>query len=339
MAKQPDPPQPDLPPIPRRALLAGPLLLATAGARAEEAYPAGPVTLVAPFATGGAADLAARTLAAFAPRHLPNRNASIRVENRVGASGAIGTLSVARAKPDGATLLLARVAPCAILPAIDSRTPYAWDGFTVLGLLDETPFVLCVRADAPWRNVGELLSALRERLGRLAFGTTGPATLPDLGVRALFIAAGLPFDAAVAQPHAGGGAAVAALVAGEVQFLGGNLSELSGSIGTGTLRPLLVGGRQRLRGLPDVPSAGEEGFELLVPITGWNALYGPPGLPEPVVAAWGGVLRDLAKDGGWLAATRRAGALPRLLGPEETRDFVRDQAAVYRDLAKRMGLV
>jgi tripartite-type tricarboxylate transporter receptor subunit TctC len=121
------------------------------------------VLLVAPFSAGGAADIAARTLAHHAGRHLPNPAATIVVENRTGASGAVGTQSVLRARPDGHTLLLARIASAAILPATDPRTPYAWDDFAMLGLLDENPYVVAVRADAPWRTLQELLAALRER--------------------------------------------------------------------------------------------------------------------------------------------------------------------------------
>ncbi|WP_431272602.1 tripartite tricarboxylate transporter substrate-binding protein [Dankookia sp. P2] len=91
--------------------------------------------------------LPARLLVRHVQRHLPNPRASLLVENRPGASGAVGTQFVAKARPDGQTLLLARVASSAILPATDPRTPYAWDEFTMLGLLEETPFVLCVRAD------------------------------------------------------------------------------------------------------------------------------------------------------------------------------------------------
>ena len=127
------------------------------GSDAPPPYPTRPITLVAPFSPGGSADAAARLLATHAPRHLPETKARINVENRAGASGAIGTNLVARAAPDGHTLLLARVASSAILPAMDPRTPYGWDEFTMLGLLYETPFVVCVRTDAPWKSLGDLL--------------------------------------------------------------------------------------------------------------------------------------------------------------------------------------
>ena len=330
----------------RRALLAAGLspVLAAAmpgGARAEDAppYPDRPVTIVAPFSAGGAADIAARTLAAHAGRHLPNPAATLVVENRTGASGAVGTQSVARAKPDGQTLLLARIASAAILPAMDPRTPYAWDEFTMLGLLDQNPYVIAVRADAPWPTLRELLVALRERPGALNFATTGPATILDLGVRQLFAVAGLPIDAGVAVPFRGGGEAVAAVLGGQAQFLGNNLSDTAGAIAAGQLRALVVGTAEPLPALPGVPTAQEAEVPELAQITGWNALFGPPGLPEPVVAAWTRAVAALRQDEGWQAATRRVGSIPRLLGPEETRAFVAGQVALYRDLARRLGLI
>jgi tripartite-type tricarboxylate transporter receptor subunit TctC len=329
---------------PRRALLAVlpaalPWSLA-APAGATTRYPEQPVVLVAPFGAGGAADLAARTLARYAPRHLPNPDASLTVENRTGASGALGTQFVARAVPDGATLLLARVSAAAILPAIDPRTPYAWDSFSFLGLLDENPFVICVRADAPWKTLAELLMALREAPGKLGFATTGPATILDLGIRHFFAAAGLPLDAGVAIPFRGGGEAVAALVGGQVQFIGNNLSDTIGAINRGELRALVIGTRrERHPALPAVPTAREAEFEALAEITGWNALYGPAGLPASIIEAWAAATPALRQDAGWMAATRELGSYPRLLPPEETRDYVRAQVALYRDLARRLGLI
>lgn len=329
-----------MPHIARRTLAAGlGLLAAPRPLRATGRYPDAPVTLIVPFSPGGAADLAARILAARAGRFLPNPDAAITVEHRIGASGAVGTAAVARARPDGTTLLLARVSASAILPAIDPRTPYAWDEFSMIGLLDENPFVICVRADAPWRTLAALAAALRDQPGRLAFATTGPATLLDLGVRQMFASLGLPIDAGNAVPFRGGGDAVAGLLDGRAQFIGTNLSDLIAEIQAGQLRPLVVAMAERVPALPNVPTAREAEVESLARVTGWNALFGPPGLPEEVVQAWSVALAALRRDPGWIIATRGLGSIPRTLGPEETREYVRAQVALYRDLARRLGLL
>lgn len=326
----------------RRALIAGlPLLAGPAVLRATEAaaYPAAPVTLVVPFSASGAADIAARLLARHVPRHLPNPGAVVEVENRPGASGAVGTQSVARAKPDGQTLLLARVASSAILPATDPRTPYGWDEFSMLGLLEETPFILCVRADSPWETLRDLVTVLREQPGRIPFATTGPATLLDLGIRHLFATAGLPIDAGLAVPFRGGGDAVAALVDGRVQFLGTNLSDALPPLHAGKLRGLVIGTTERLRILPAVPTAREADMPGLASVTGWSALFGPAGLAEEPVRAWTAALAALREDQAWQQGVRAAGGVPRLLGPEETRAYLRGQVAFYRELGRRLGLI
>lgn len=329
-------------PLSRRALLGAlPLMAGAMPARAAEAspYPVAPVTLVVPFSAGGAADIAARLLVRHVRRHLPNPQATLLVENRAGASGAVGTQYVAKARPDGQTLLLARVASSAILPATDPRTPYAWDEFSMLGLLEETPFVLCVRADAPWETLRELITVLREQPGRIPFATTGPATLLDLGVRHLFATAGLPIDAGFAVPFRGGGDAVAALLEGRVQFLGTNLSDALPALRDGRLRGLVIGTTERLRILPAIATAREVEMPGLASVTGWSALFGPPALEEVPQRAWLAALAALRGDQAWQAGVRDAGGIPRLLNPEETRTYLRGQVAFYRDLGRRLGLI
>ncbi|TDH63073.1 tripartite tricarboxylate transporter substrate binding protein [Dankookia rubra] len=302
-------------------------------------YPAAPITLVVPFSAGGAADIAARLLVLHVQRHLPNPRATLLVKNRTGASGAVGTQFVAKAKPDGQTLLLARVASSAILPATDPRTPYTWDEFSMLGLLEETPFVLCVRADSPWETLRDLITALREQPGRIPFATTGPATLLDLGVRHLFSTAGLPIDAGFAVPFRGGGDAVAGLLDGRVQFLGTNLSDALPALRDGRMRGLVIGTNERLRILPAIATAREAEVPGLTGVTGWSALFGPPALEDEAQRSWVTALAALRDDQSWQDGVRGAGGIPRLLTPEETRAYLRGQVAFYRDLGRRLGLI
>jgi tripartite-type tricarboxylate transporter receptor subunit TctC len=296
------------------------------------------VTLVAPFTPGGAADIAARTFAAHAVRHMGPDPQAVMVENRAGASGAIGTQYVARARPDGHTLLLARVAASAILPAIDPRTPYQIDDFTWLGLLDLNPYVVCVRADAPYNDLASLLNAIRAAPGTLNFATSGPATILDLGVRHLLATAGLPIDAAQAVPYRGGGEALAALLGGQAQFGGNNLGDMMGAIRNGQIRALVVTGDTRLPELPDVPTAAEAGVAALSQIAGWNALAGPAGMAAETVEFWSRVVAAIGRDPEWLAVTRRIGSVPYVTDGAAARAHVAAQIELYRGLARQLNL-
>ena len=302
------------------------------------AQPAGSISLIVPFSPGGSADLTARTLAHHAQRLLPDPWRLV-VENRPGASGAVGTRAVAEAVPDGRTLLLARVGSSAILPAIDGRTAFAWDDFTFLGLLDENPYLIAVRADAPWASLEALATGLRDSPGRLRFATSGPATILDLGIRQFFVAAGLELDAGTAVARAGGADAVAALLDGQADFIGSNLPELAAPLRDGRLRALAVSGTTTLPPpLDAVPLMRDAGHPALEPLLGWSALAGPPGLAEPVLALWAGLLASLAQDDAWAAATRRLGSRPRVLPSPAARAFIGEQVEMYRALARRLGL-
>jgi len=322
--------------ITRRAALAGSLGLSAMSATAQVLDR--PVTLVAPFSAGGAADLAARIFAAHAPRHMGTPPQPVIVENRTGASGSIGTHYVARARPDGHTLLLARLGSSAILPAIDPRTPYTIEDFTWLALLDENPFVICVRTDAPWADLRALLDAIRAAPGTLNFATSGPATILDLGIRHMLVSANLPIDAAQALPFRGGGEALTALLGGHAQFVGNNLGDMLGAIQQGQVRALLVSGDARLPSLPGVPTAAEAGLPALSALAGWNALAAPANLPEPVLEFLVRVARATTQDAEWLTATRRTGSVPRFLDGAATRAHVEAQIALYRNLARRLNL-
>ena len=318
--------------IPRRLAMAGCMALCarTATSQALERS----VSLIAPFSAGGAADIAARLFAAHAPHHMGVPQPII-VDNRTGASGSIGTQYVARARPDGHTLLLARVGSSAILPATDLRTPYSVEDFTWLGMLDENPFVIGVRADAPWSDIDALLRAIRAAPGTLNFATSGPATILDLGVRHMLASAGLPIDAAQALPFRGGGEALTALLGGHAQFVGNNLGEMLGAIQQGQVRALVISGGITL---PGVPSAMDAGLPALAALAGWSALAAPANLPEAMEEYWTRVVAATTRDPGWLAATRRTGSVPRAMGGAATRAHVIAQITLFRDLAQRLNL-
>ena len=299
-------------------------------------YPTRSILLVVPYTAGSDADLAARNLAQHAPRFLNGQ--TIVVLNQPGASGAIGTLAVKNAAPDGYRLLLARIASQVILPATDRKTPYKSDEFTLLSVLEINPYVCAVRSDGPYQSMKDLIADVRKRPGQLNFATVGEGSLQNFGPQYLFSLVGLPKDAAVGIPYKGSGELTASLAGGQVQFACSNLGALLGQIRAGALRPLMTTTREPVKELPGVPTARSLGWPEMERLAAWSALAGPPGLPREVVARWADVMAKLAHDPAWLSGNEKLGGIPAVRSPAETEKFVRDQYQLYERLAERLGL-
>lgn len=317
-------------------LLAGALILMVASTATSAPYPDKPILVVAPFTAGGDSDLAARNLTAVFPKYTGQNGV---VLNKVGASGAIGSEYVKKAVADGYTLLLARVGSQATLPALKPDLAYKWNEFTFLGLLELNPYVCAVRADSPYKTFGDLVEGVRKNPGKLKYSTAGVGTIHEMGPQMLFDILKLGKDAGIQIPYKGGGDATVALMSGEVDINCTNLGTALSFIKSGQLRALMTTTPERYKEIPNVPTAKEVGYPQLERIIGWSALYGPPGMDRKLVAYWGGVLQKVAQDPQWITATERIGSVPRILPPEETARFVKEQFETYDRLGKAIGLV
>ena len=255
-----------------------------------------------------------------------------------GASGAIGTLAVRNASPDGYHLLLARIAAQVILPATDRKTPYRSDDFTFISMLEVNPYVCAVKSDAPYTSMKDLVAEIRRQPGKLNFATVGDGTLQNFGPQYLFSLVGLPKDVAVGVPYKGSGELTASLLGAHVQFACSNLGALLAHFRSGALRPLMTTMREPLKELPDAPTARSLGWPEMEQLAAWSALAGPPGLPRSVVDLWGNALASLARDPAWLAGVEKLGGIPAVRSSVETARFVRDQYQLYEKLAERLGL-
>ncbi|MBW2145697.1 MAG: tripartite tricarboxylate transporter substrate binding protein [Deltaproteobacteria bacterium] len=312
------------------ALLATPLFCFGAG------YPEKPITLVAPYGPGGASDLASRTLATVAHNYIGQ---PVLVVNKTGASGAVGSAYVKQSKPDGYTLLLARVGCNAVAPAIQANLPYKWDDFTMLGLLELNPFVFVVHADSPIKSLKDLVNTLKSKPGTLSYSTSGPGTILDFGPKILFQRIGLGKDAGTMIPYRGGGGAAAALVGKHVNFLGINLAPVLSHILGGRLRALAVTTKERFRDIPDVPTVRELGYPELEVVIGWSGLFGPPNMDKAVIDKWVKALQGVEKDKSWNTLTKKLGSIPYIIPPAETKAFVGKQYNMFHDLAVKLDLV
>src|SRR5918999_330456 len=253
-------------------------------------YPARPIHFVVPFSAGSDAELAARNLAQHAPRYLGGQ--PVVVLNQPGASGAIGTQAVRNAPADGYTLLLARIASQVILPATERKTPYQWNDFTLLSLLEINPYVCAVKSDAPYASMKDLVEAIRRQPGKLNFATVGAGTIQNFGPQYLFSLLSLPRDAAVGIPYKGPGELTSALVAGHVQVACSNLGALFGQLRSGTLRALMTTTPEPLKELPGVPTARSLGWPEMENLAAWSALVGPRGLAPEVLERWSEALKQ-----------------------------------------------
>ena len=300
-----------------------------------QGYPNKPITFVIPFAAGGDSDLSGRNVAQFVPKYLNNQ--PIVPINRVGASGVIGAMAVRTAPADGYTLLVARIATHAVVPALDSKAPYKWNEFTMLSLIELNPYICFVKGDSPYRTAAALMTEIRANPGKLNFSTAGIGTSQNMAVQYWMTLAGLTKDHAVGIHYKGGGEVTTAVLGGQVQFACNNAPTVIPHVKSGTLRALLVT-PDRLPELPDVPSAREAGFPDMEKIVGWTALMGPPGLPKEVVDRWVDAFAKLARDSDWQSGNAKLGGIAAIRSPAETEKFVREQYELYDKLVTALGI-
>ncbi|MBY0335311.1 MAG: tripartite tricarboxylate transporter substrate binding protein [Acetobacteraceae bacterium] len=262
----------------RRALGALPMLALAAPALGQEAWPARPVTLVVPWAPGGSTDTLARILA---QRVAADVGQPILVDNRPGASGTVGHLSVARARPDGYTLLIGTNSTYAMAPHLLDSIPYDNErGFTPLGLLAYTPQYLCVHPALPARDVAGLLAHARANPGRLSYSSSGAGSSAHLAVELFNAMAGIDM---LHVPYRGGAPALQALIANEVQFSAVDAVSALQPMRAGAVRAVAVSSRERQPTAPDVPTVRESGLPEFECSTDF-ALFAPPELPALLVA-------------------------------------------------------
>lgn len=255
----------------RRRLLA--VCLAGLPLATWAAWPERPITIVVPAAAGGTTDIAARVLAEKMSKDL---GASIVVENKGGGGGGIGTAHVARARPDGHTLLMGNIGPVAINFSLYKQLTYKETDLRGITNVISVPNVLVVHADSPVRNVQELVNLAKTR--RLNVSTSGVGQSPHMSSEMFRQKAGMEVTLV---PFPGAAPAVTALLGQQVDFMIDNLPSSIPHIRAGKFRPLAITSAARSPQLPDVPTMTEAGVPMEV--TAWFGLMAPAGTPDAVV--------------------------------------------------------
>jgi tripartite-type tricarboxylate transporter receptor subunit TctC len=253
------------------------VLATTAGtALAEPGFPSKPVHIFVPYAAGGGVDVLTRTLGDVVSKQWGQ---SVVVENRPGAGGVIASQAVATSAPDGYTLIMV-ASGHATNPFLYPKIPYdTFKDFTPVSLLASSPNILLVRADSPFKTVGDVIAAARAKPGSLSFAHAGSGTSTHLAGELLKSLAKIDLNGI---PYKGGAPAINDLLGGQIPMTFNNGPESVGQLQAGTVRALAVTTATRAPFLPDVPSMSETvpGYDTGV----WWGLLGPGGIPTDVLA-------------------------------------------------------
>lgn len=263
----------------RRGLLGAGLALPMAlRAAAQPAWaPPRQVRLVVPFPPAGGADTTARL---FAGPFQALLGQPVVVENRPGAGGTIGAGEVARAAPDGTTLLL-DAANQAVAPFVLKNIPFDYaTAFTPISRVTIYPLILVVKPDSPFRDLQALLARAKAAPGKLTYSSSGNAVSNHIATVVLLRRAGVDMTHV---PYRGGGPALQAVLAGDVDCGFATVASAAALTQDGRLRALAASSAERIPSLPAVPTVAEQGFPGYDQVE-WNGLYGPAGLPQPAVA-------------------------------------------------------
>jgi tripartite-type tricarboxylate transporter receptor subunit TctC len=299
-------------------LLGGQLLYA-------QEFPAKPVSLIIPFGAGGSHDLTARAVTSVAADHLGQ---PMLVQLKPGGGGAIASDFVAKATPDGYTLLFGGSGPNTTLPAIENRSKGP-DDFVTVCRVNYSPVVLIARSDAPYKTLKEMIAWAKANPGKLVFGNTGPWGAGDLSWKMLVKETGIDTKNV---PYDGGGPALMALLGGHVSVSGLFSAQTLPHIQAGKLRPLAVTDVQRDPAMKDVPTCREEGVDIFYVM--WRGPLAPKGTPRPIVDKLAAAFKKMTEDKSVVPMINKLGDEIQYLGPDEFAKVWREEYETQKELAK-----
>ena len=310
--------------------VAAAMTLALLAAVASAQYPSRPIRLLVPNPPGGATDTIARVVS---PRLGEALGQPVVVENRPGSNGNLSSELVARAAPDGYTLLLGQDSQIVISPHLYANMPVdTLKDLAPVATLVTTQMVLSCNPALPVKNLQEFLEYARRAKPPLAYASIGNGSQHHLTMEMLKARAGIEL---VHVPYKGGGPATVALLAGEVPVMfGGN--SVTGHIRAGKLRGLAVAGKKRSSTFPELPSLSE--FFPGLEVTAWIGIFTATGVPAPVLSRLHGEINRLLSGADMREKVRSVGGLePFISTPEEFAALIRSEYAKYGEVVKAVG--
>jgi tripartite-type tricarboxylate transporter receptor subunit TctC len=303
----------------------------TAANTLAQSWPTKPISLVVTYPAGGGADAMARLIA---PKLGEALGQSVVVENKAGASGQIGASMVAKAAPDGYTLML-DASSFAVNPALFAKLPYDSDkAFKPIGVIALFPNVLLANPGFSAKSVKEVVTAAKVKKHAVSYASSGNGSAQHL--------AGAMFESAASVdmlhvPYKGGAPALNDVIGGQVPLFFGNLASTLQHVKAGKLLPLAVTSGKRSPILPDVPTMAESGvagYEVYE----WNALFAPAGTPDAVIAKIAAALQSTLDSADVKARIAQLGGEPQTAKPEVAQQFIRQQTTLWARLVKERGI-
>ncbi|MEP7208371.1 MAG: tripartite tricarboxylate transporter substrate binding protein [Casimicrobiaceae bacterium] len=297
----------------------------------QGAYPARPVTIIVPFTPGTGADVLARLLE---PRLVAHLKQPFVVENRAGASGAIGMEAAAKAKPDGYTLLFSATSH-GTLPALKAKLPFdPQKSFTPVALLATSALALVVAPDVPAKNVAELVALAKAKPGTLNYSSPGNGSVQHLTMELFKLETGTDL---LHVPYKGSAGAATDLIGGHVQVTVAALQTMAPFVKTGKLRMLAVLSDERSPAFPDVPTAREAGLPNVVVDT-WYGALAPAGTPAEIVDKLNAEINLALQNREVRDAMAQQGMTPVVAAPERLGTLLRAELARWKRVVAAAGI-
>lgn len=287
------------------------------------AYPERPVRLIVPFAPGGGTDMISRLLAEGMARELKQ---PVIVENKPGAGTTIGSDDVARARPDGYTLLMATFAHV-VNPYLHPKLPYDTDkAFAAISMIGHSPSVLVVRPNSPLKSVKDLIEAAKAKPGTITYASQGVGTSAHLAGELLESLAKIDMSHV---PYRGAGPALNDLLGGHVDMMFGTAAAVGPSLQAGTLRALGVTTAERSPALPNIPTIAESGVPNYV-LDSWYGLYAPAGTPPDVIATLNAAAHKAADTDMFRKKVQSEGLVISTGTPQQLDDYIKGEQARWK---------
>ena len=308
------------------------LALASISAANAQAYPNRPIRAIVPIAPGGGTDTTGRLVTTRLSEALGQQ---IVVDNRAGGGGTIGASIVAKAQPDGYTILFGSISTHGVNPAIYKNLPYDHiKDFAPVSLIGTVPNVLVVHPSLPVKSVSDLINYAKANPGKINYGSAGIGSPPHLSMELLKSMAGINL---LHVPYKGAGPALAELLGGQTQVMCTSLAGQLPHIKAGRVRALAVTTAKRNPQLPDVPTmieAGVPGYEVTI----WYAVFTPAGVPKPIITRLNSELVKLLKMPEMKERMAQIGVDPAPSTPQELAAFVKSETAKWTKVVQEAGV-